>query len=187
VGSIERDGDVIVVRLDTEERIPLASLAAAAIEMLEPPDSAGAGSDPDPDPLEAMVGLGGDGPVEIPDDRALRRLLPDAYADPGEAAEFRRLTDTALRAEKAANLRRILDAVATPGGVVRIGPDDVDAWLAGLNDIRLMLGERLDITEELDLEQLEQLQRGDPKLPLFAAYFLLSEMQELMLQFLMAD
>lgn len=178
--SFQRDGDVIVVELAPEERPVLASLAASLAEMLDP---AGAAT-PDADPLVALVGMSSDGPVDTPDDPALRRLLPDAYKeDPDGAAEFRRLTDADLRAEKAANLRRVLDGATA--GVVRIGPDDADGWLAGLNDIRLVLGERLDMTEER--EHLEDLDPGDPRRPLVAAYDWLSELQEIVVHLLMAD
>src|SRR4051812_6713769 len=117
MAAIDRDGDVIVLRLAGEERPVLASFAVSLAEMLEPPDAAGAPADTDP--LAAMVGMGSDSPVATPDDPALRRLLPDAYGDPDGAAEFRRLTDTGLRAEKVANLRRIADGATAAGGVVR--------------------------------------------------------------------
>ena len=177
---IQRDGDVVVLGLAPEERTILASLAASLAEMLEPSSAAAA----DSDPLAVLVGIS-DGPIEKPDDPALRRLLPDAYADADGAAEFRRFTDADLRAEKVANLRRILDGATASGGVVRIGRDEVDGWLAGLNDIRLVLGERLDMTEER--EHLEDLDADDPRVPLLAAYDWLSEMQEWIVQLLLAS
>jgi hypothetical protein len=182
VTKFERDGDGLVIALSAEERPVLASLAAGLAEMLAPDEGAGGA---EVDPLVALVGMGGDGPVDRPDDPALRRLLPDAYDDPEVAAEFRRLTDGELRAAKVANLGRILDAVATAGGVVRVAPDEIDAWLAGLNDIRLVLGERLDMTEER--EHLEDLDDEDPRLPLLVAYDWLSEFQEVLVHVFMAD
>jgi hypothetical protein len=179
VTHINRDGDAVVLRLEAEERTVLASLAASLAEMLAPD-----GADADADPLAAMVGMS-TAPANMPDDPALRRLLPDAYDDPDGAAEFRRLTDAGLRAEKVANLRRIVDGAAATGGVVRIGIDDVDGWFAGLNDIRLVLGERLEMTEER--EHLEDLDQGDPRLPLLAAYDWLSMVQELMIHALVGD
>jgi hypothetical protein len=185
MAGLERDGDVIVLRLAGEERPVLASLAASLAEMLEPADVAGGRAEADADPLAAMVGMGSDSPVATPDDPALRRLLPDAYGDPDGAAEFRRLTDAALRAEKVANLRRILDGATASGGVVRIAADDVDGWLAGLNDIRLVIGERLEMTEER--EHLLDLTGDDPRLPLLAAYDWLSYLQEMILELLVGD
>lgn len=180
--TFRRDGDVTVVGLSPQERPVLASLAAGLAEMLEP-DEATSGSPPDP--LVALVGMTGEGTVGRPEDPALRRLLPDAYDDAEGAAEFRRLTDGELRAAKVANLRRLVDGAAAPGGVVRIGPDEVDGWLAALTDIRLVLGERLDMTEER--EHLEDLDDDDPRLPLLAAYDWLSELQDVLVQILMAD
>ncbi|MBV9097650.1 MAG: DUF2017 domain-containing protein [Frankiaceae bacterium] len=182
--SFRRDGDVTEVGFAPEERAVLASLAASLAEMLEPEDVA-AGAEPDADPLVALVGLSDGDPVGRPDDPALRRLLPDAYDDAEGAAEFRRLTDGELRAAKVANLRRIGDGAARPDGVVRIGPDEIDGWLAGLTDIRLVLGERLGMTEER--EHLEDLDDDDPRLPLVAAYDWLSELQEVLVYAAMAD
>lgn len=177
--AIERDGDVIELRLAAEERPILASLAASLAEMLEP-----SGQPADADPLAKLVGLSVD-PVDKPDDPALRRLLPDAYADADGAAEFRRLTDGELRAEKVANLRRILDGATAAGGLVRIETGEVDAWLAGLNDIRLVIGERLEMTEER--EHLLHLDNDDPRLPLLAAYDWLAGIQDWILELLLAD
>ena len=181
MGGLQRDGDVLVLRLAPEERSDLASCAASLIEMLEPDE------DPnrDPDPLARIVGISGDSPVDRPDDPALRRLLPDAYEDADGAAEFRRLTDADLRTEKVANLRRLLAGATATGGVVRIGPDEVDAWLAALTDIRLVLAERLDLTEDHD--HLPQFEPEDPRLPLLLAYLWLSELQDWMLELLVGD
>ena len=182
--TFRREGDVTVVGLTPEERSVLASLAASLAEMLAP--DAAPGGATEADPLVALVGLDGDsGPVGRPDDPALRRLLPDAYDDAEGAAEFRRLTDGELRAAKVANLRRMVDGAAAAGGVVRISPDEIDGWLAGLTDIRLVLGERLDMTEER--EHLEDLADDDPRLPLLAAYDWLSELQEVLVHAAMAD
>jgi len=179
MAGIQRDGDVIVLRLAAEERPFLASFAAGLAELLEPSDSPA-----ETDPLAALVGMSA-GPVDKPEDPALRRLLPDAYADADGAAEFRRLTDADLRATKVANLRRIVDGATAAGGVVRIAPDEVDGWLAGINDIRLVMGERLEITE--DVEHPDDLDADDPRLPLLWAYYWFSELQERIVDLLLGD
>jgi hypothetical protein len=178
MAGVARDGEVIVLRLAAEERPILATFAASLAEMLEPTQMA----TDDTDPLAQLVGISGNDPVDKPDDPALQRLLPDAYADADGAAEFRRLTDADLRAEKVANLRRILDGATATGGVVRIEAGEVDSWLAGINDIRLVLGERLEITEES--EHLSDLDDGDPRLPPLAVYFWLTEIQDSILELL---
>lgn len=84
-------------------------------------------------------------PRETPSDPVLARLLPDAYADPEQASEFRRLAEGDLRTAKLRNM-----------AAVRAGLDedpleitqDVQAWLAFLADCRLMLGTELEVTED---------------------------------------
>jgi hypothetical protein len=51
--------------------------------------------------------------------------------------------------------------------VLSLGPDAVSALLALLNDARLTLGTRLDVTEETDFEALDP---DDPRTPGLAAY-----------------
>ena len=106
------------------------------------------------DPLAAMVGLA-DGPVERPDDPALARLLPDAYGDDEAAAtEFRRFTEGDLRGGKRTNAGVVLATLAPlagSGGRLVLDRDQADAWLGCLNDLRLVLGTRLEVTEETDV------------------------------------
>ena len=66
-------------------------------------------SDPTPDPdvpeWARELGLAGVGEARpAPEDPVLARLLPDAYDDPEEAGEFRRLTEAGLRATKLAHI-----------------------------------------------------------------------------------
>jgi hypothetical protein len=132
------------------------------------------------DPLAAMVGLS-DGPVAPPDDPALARLLPDAYGDDAAAAtEFRRYTEGDLRAGKRANAREVL-ATLTPlagtGGRLVLDRDQVDAWLGCLNDLRLVLGTRLEVTQETERE----LDPDDPRAQAMQVYGWLGWLQESLL------
>jgi hypothetical protein len=130
------------------------------------------------DPLAALVGLS-DAPR--PDDPALLRLFPDAYSgdsdDDREAArEFRRYTQSDLRAGKRADAAALLATVPDGGGKVLLDRDACDRWLGCLNDLRLVLGARLEVTEETEEEDLpEELQ------PLFAVYGWLGWAQESLL------
>jgi Domain of unknown function (DUF2017) len=86
-------------------------------------------------------------------DAVLERLFPNAYPDNDEyAAEFRRFTREELGDEKAANARMIVAAldVAPVSHKVRVelDPAGAQAWLRGLNDIRLALAVRLGIGVE---------------------------------------
>ena len=66
-----------------------------------------------------------------------------------EASEFRGLTEAGLRATKLAHISRGARATAATSPIVIT--DDVRAWLAFLADARLMLGTRLEVTEDDDL------------------------------------
>lgn len=91
------------------------------------------------------LGLSGVGPRETPTDPVLARLLPDAYADPGEAAEFRRLAEGDLRAAKLRNMACVRAGLSRDPLDIT---EDAHAWLAFLADCRLMLGTELGVTED---------------------------------------
>jgi hypothetical protein len=86
-----------------------------------------------------------------PDDPVLARLLPDAYADPGAAGEFRRLTQDELLGGKIRRISAVIDALrAAPGGHVVLDDDAAETWLAALNDLRLAVGTRMGLRADLD-------------------------------------
>jgi hypothetical protein len=60
-------------------------------------------------------------------------------------------------------------------GATRVTEEQMSAWLAALNDIRLVLGTRLDVTEDLYERGLPP---GDPRVPQFALYQYLGFLQE---------
>ncbi len=132
------------------------------------------------DPLAAMVGLSS-GPGERPEDPALARLLPDAYGDDDAAAtEFRRYTEADLRAGKRAHATVVLAGLAPlagSGGRLVLDRDEADAWLGCLNDLRLVLGTRLEITEETELD----LSDDDPRAQALQVYGWLGWLQESLL------
>ena len=133
------------------------------------------------DPLAALVGMP-TGPVEAPDDPALRRLLPDAYGDddPEASREFRRYTDADLRAGKRACAGTVLATLPPEGGRLALDRDQADAWLGCLNDLRLVLGTRLEVTEDLDPEDAVTRAAGDddPRLQALHVYGWLGWLQE---------
>ena len=94
-----------------------------------------------------MVGIDPD--AERPDDPALARLFPDAYADDDEAAaEFRRFTERSLRETKLdhARHRAARHSLERPTTKVVVRRRRGPAWLGTLNDLRLTLGTRLGLT-----------------------------------------
>lgn len=135
------------------------------------------GEEPEPsgDPLEALLGMPV-GVVERPADAALARLLPDAYPseDPGASTEFRRYTEGDLRAGKRANATAVLATLPASGRLV-LGRDEADAWLGCLNDLRLVIGTRLDVTEQTNLDDLDP---ADPRAQALQVYGWLGWLQE---------
>jgi hypothetical protein len=134
------------------------------------------------DPLEAMLGLSG-GDRELSDDPALARLLPDAYPDddPEASREFRRYTEVDLVAGKRAHCSTVLATLAA-GGPLRLDAEQAQAWLGCLNDLRLVLGTRLEVTEELDPDALDP---DDPRTQALQVYGWLGWLQESLLACLM--
>jgi Domain of unknown function (DUF2017) len=117
-------------------------------------------------------------PPRLPEDPVLARLLPDAYADdPKAAAEFRKYTESSLREAKKYFAQTLLDTLPAKGGRVRLTGDQARDWLRTLNDVRLMFGVRLEVTEDFE-EQLAALAPGDPKIAAFEVYGWLGAVQE---------
>ena len=135
-------------------------------------------AEPAQDPLAALVGMPAADP-EPPADPALARLLPDAYGDdPSAARDFRRYTDEELRAGKRAHAAAVLATLPEGGGKVLLDRDTADAWLGCLNDLRLVLGTRLEVTEGTDPDALPE---GDPRRQALHVYGWLGWMQESLL------
>jgi hypothetical protein len=113
------------VDLPTDLRELLASLAKQLVELIDDPDSA--------------------------DDPGMARLFPPASVDdPLEALGFEQLMGEALRAgkrEAAAVLRATADATL-------LSADETLAWMRCLNDIRLVLGTRLNVREDVEIEEM---------------------------------
>jgi hypothetical protein len=115
------------------------------------------------------------------DDPSLVRLFPPAYTDdPEAAAEYDRLMREELldgRLEALRVMERTVDAE-------RIGEPELAAWVGALNDLRLVLGTRLDITEEAYAKPFDP---SDPRASELALYGYLSWLQEEAVAALTAD
>jgi hypothetical protein len=117
-------------------------------------------------------------PPERPVDPVLARLLPDAYNDDPEAAgEFRKYTESSLREAKKYFAQTLLETLPPEGGRVKLTADQARDWLRALNDIRLMFGVRLEVTEDFE-DQLAALDPQDPRLAAFEVYGWLGAVQE---------
>lgn len=106
------------------------------------------------------------------DDPVLERLFPAAYAEDAEhEQEFRDMTHDDLRRQREDALqvmKRTIDAE-------RLSEEELLAWLSAINDARLVLGLRLDVTEELDVSRIAD---DDPRAPMFSLYGYLTWLEE---------
>ena len=90
-------------------------------------------------------------PDDVDGDPVMARLLPAGHrSDPELAADYRELTESALRTGKTDDLAAVRASLPADGGEVRLDPDQAGAWLRTTNDLRLALGERIGITEETE-------------------------------------
>ena len=135
--------------LEPAERELLRSLFDDVISMLEPEERA------NEDPLAALVGL--DPEAREPSDRALRRLLPNVMKNDDDASlEFRRYTERSLRESKIGALKAA--ALSLDRDDLVLTPDDARHWATALNDVRLVLAERLDIRDDADADNIHLMQ-----------------------------
>ncbi|WP_073946167.1 DUF2017 domain-containing protein [Streptomyces kebangsaanensis] len=191
-------GGGAAIALDDVEISIIRSLAVQLLELIGPGPAEEAPGDP-------LAGLFAEGPSEPPSDPVLRRLFPDAYRDPEEppgtprdaaeqrahSAEFRRYTENDLRAGKRENALAVvhsLNALAPAGeggAVLELTVEDSRRWLGALNDLRLAIGSRLEITDEDDTDDLYGLPDEDPRKPMVMAYLWLGGLQETLVSTLM--
>lgn len=107
-----------------------------------------------------------------PGDPVLRRLFPPAYEqDAAGETEYQRLMHDELLAGRREALR-VLEATSDRE---RLGEDELHAWLGALNDLRLVLGERLGVTEEVYERDLDL---HDPNAAELAVYSYLTWLQD---------
>ncbi|MFZ0323439.1 MAG: DUF2017 domain-containing protein [Actinomycetes bacterium] len=161
-------GGGVRIHLDDDETEALKGWVEQLAELVAPDEAESS------DPLATMVGLGAD--REPSGDPALQRLFPDAYLDDDEAAsDFRRYTEQDLRKDKA---QRAAVVIATLGersgrkGTVTLDADQARAWLGCLNDLRLVIGTRIGVTED---DQWPD--EDDPRTPVFFVYHWLTYLQ----------
>jgi hypothetical protein len=142
--SRRRDGG-FDLRLPAEERTLLGSLPSQ-LERL----------------LEAAAGEG-----ERPD--ALRRLFPVAYArDPDAEAAYSAL----IGADLLDHRREALAVLAQSADATQLTDEEADAWLAALNDLRLVIGTSLGVDEEPS-----EIPEDDPRYGDWVCYSYLSFLQ----------
>jgi len=114
-----------------------------------------------------------------PDDPGLRRLFPPAYDDPVDQIDYRELTHDGLLAGR----QRTLESLERTASAERLDDEEAHAWLTALNDLRLVLGTRLDVQEGLSLAELSP---RNPRAREYGVYAYLSWLQEQLVEALAA-
>ncbi|MFJ9621555.1 DUF2017 domain-containing protein [Streptomyces sp. NPDC101181] len=205
-------GGGAAVALDEVEISILRSLAVQLLELVGPGDQPADGEDPlaalfaegpsEPpsDPAlarlfpDAYGGPGGSGGSNGPGGPG----SPDGSGGSEEevrerSAEFRRFTEMDLRSRKredALTVVRTLDALSPAGdggAVLTLTGDESRSWLGALNDLRLTIGTRLEVSDEDQGEggSLYRLPDSDPRKPMVMAYLWLGALQETLVETLM--
>lgn len=109
-------------------------------------------------------------PGEEPD-AAVERLFPVAYPDDEDRqTEYRLLVHDELLSSHLGALA-VLEETADAD---RLDEDQLAAWMRAVNDVRLVLGTRLEVTEDGDERPLDP---SDPRTPAFAVYDYLTYLQ----------
>jgi hypothetical protein len=105
------------------------------------------------------------------DDAGVARLFPPGYRDDDDAAEeFSQLVHPGLREQRLASL----DVVARSLDEDTLSQAEAEAWCGALNDMRLVLGEKIGITEDVYARSIDP---RDPRAPDLALYGWLSWFQ----------
>ncbi|HEX3648937.1 MAG TPA: DUF2017 domain-containing protein [Pseudonocardiaceae bacterium] len=176
-----RRGDKLTAVFDRQEAALVRGLVRQVVEMLEV-----RAEDAPTDELAELTGIR-TGPSTSPDDPILSRLLPDFHRldddapsqeDQNSAAALRSLHEPELLEQKTGAAKILLDSCPPDGGEIRLTPEQADAWLTALNDVRLALGTALDVTEDMP----DQLPDDDPREPHLEVYHWLTWVQESLIQ-----
>jgi len=174
-------GPKLRAEMDRHEAEVLRSLVGAVSGLL----TERAQSAPE-DELSALTGLR-TGNSNPPDDPRLARLLPEFHRpEPCSPDADRAGLNSALRAlhepeiidTKLAAGAVVLETVPAGGGKIVLTPEQADAWLTALTDVRLALGTVL----RIDADTPDRYEPDDPRAPHLDVYHWLTWMQDSLLQ-----
>ncbi|UZJ23874.1 DUF2017 domain-containing protein [Rhodococcus antarcticus] len=175
--------------LEAQEAAVLRGMVGSITEML------GERADAAPqDELSEITGVR-TGHSTPPEDATLARLLPDFHrTDLGEvdgvdpagagddsAAALRSLHEPEIIESKRAAAAVLLATCPAHGGRVNLTPEEADAWLVAINDVRLSLGVVLDI----DADTPDELPEDDPRAGHLGVYHWLTWVQDSLVQVLL--
>lgn len=201
-------------KLDAVERTVVAGLMEQVHDLVAPEHVDATPASQGGDDFDAIVsGLGGLGmgvslsaEDQLPDDRpvpedarsfgdrdpALERLLPAGNrTDDQASAEFRRLTEHSLRERKARHLESAIRSLRAPGPGVELDERAAIDMVVALTDVRLVLGERLGLREDDDVDRLEEeladSDDDDPRVHAMSVYDFLTWLQETLATAMLPD
>jgi len=182
MSEFSRSADSYSLTLSNDEAHVLINLVEQLLELLGEGDFAHHYDNNDP--FAQLMAMQQE--ISAPEDPVLKRLLPNAYADPEAADDFRRYTEPALRLNKQSALRSIREALTVlvdndASGIIE--ELDPQLWLKAINDLRLALSVRLEISAE-SFDKFENMPDEDPQKGIYAVYFWLGWLQENLLELL---
>ncbi len=151
MADFKRQRGKVVAQLEPVEVELLADLLDQVRQML-----AGRKDEAPADPLDAITGIQ-TAPSTAPADPVLARLLPDFHRDDETlAGGMRVLYEPGLLTQKDSAAVALLDSLPLGGGVVRLSEELAHSWTSAINDIRLALGVRLEISEDDGMPKLDR-------------------------------
>jgi len=114
-------------------------------------------------------------------DPMVRRLFPPAYPTPelaGAERDYRELVDTAL----VNHHTQALEVLVATARAETLSVSEFHSWLDAIGSLRLVLGTRLDVHEDMGVPDPE-----DPMAAEYALFMFLGELQYLMVEALADD
>ena len=120
-------------------------------------------------------------PMLRPDEPMSRRLFPPAYTGRDERRserDYRSLVDSALISHH----QEAFAVTAATADAEILDESELNAWLSAIGSMRLVLGTRLDVSEDMDPPDPE-----DPTAPEYALYELLGQLQYVIVDVLAAE
>jgi len=186
MSEFSRDGNLYSLDLTIDEAHILINLVEQLLELLGEGDFNHHYDESDP--FAQLMSQLKAAPEEVttPEDPVLLRLLPNAYADPEAAADFRRYTEPTLRGKKQRILKQVradLEIIVDEDRSGIVEDLDSENWLMAINDLRLALSVRLEI-DPGSFDLFETLSDDDPQKAIYAVYFWLGWLQTSLLNLL---
>lgn len=120
--------------------------------------------------------------------RIAERLFPRAYEDPARDAEYKRLAGDELLQRKLENIRifeaslarqKAIKVKRREGVEVELHAGELEQWVGVLNDLRLVLGTKLDVQED---DQWPGVPPGHPDHEDWSLYCWLGELEEFLVR-----